>query len=216
MIEIMASSLHEAANLGILIMVYIFVHALFAKAMFYHPLTQEDGTPFRTNFINTRQSILSVLLCMTGNWILPMNTVAKEYGSWVALFFVEMVLVGEFMLLNLFMSILLKNSSNHSPYHGYTSGIYDYSLKVVDRIDKVDRVIIEVKALQDVFIALAEEPEHDSIKYEIHLGGQKNIISQVRLENLGGGKANFIGKVLDPFKYKTFIIDWDYDYLTVS
>jgi hypothetical protein len=63
---------------------------------------------------------------MTGNWILPMNLVAKIYGWWVAFFFVEMVIVGEFMLLNLFMSILLKNSTEQVTFRGHTYGVYDY------------------------------------------------------------------------------------------
>jgi hypothetical protein len=107
----MLASLGEATNLGILIMVYILVHALIGKSLFHLPLTEEDGSPMRSDFSSTRQAILTVLLSMTGNWILPMNCIAKVYGKWVALFFVELVLIGEFMLLNLFMSILLKNST---------------------------------------------------------------------------------------------------------
>ena len=83
---------------------------------------------------------------MTGNWILPMNLVANIYGKWVAFFFVEMVLVGEFMLLNLFMSILLKNSTEQVTFRGHTHGTYDYKQKVIGKLNKARGVVIEIKA----------------------------------------------------------------------
>jgi hypothetical protein len=83
---------------------------------------------------------------MTGNWILPMNLVANIYGKWVVFFFVEMVLVGEFMLLNLFMSILLKNSTEQVTFRGHTQGTYDYKQKVIGKLNKARGIVIGVKA----------------------------------------------------------------------
>jgi hypothetical protein len=176
----MLSSLSEAASLGILIMVYIFVHALIGKSMFNLPLKEEDGTPFRSGFVDMKQSMLTVLLCMTGNWILPMNLVAKEYGKGATFFFVEMVVVGEFMLLSLFMSILLKNSTDVEDFKGHTSGIYDYSTRVIGPLDKAHKVMISVKAAKNVLIALSEEPEHLSKKFEIHIGDDNNMMTKIR------------------------------------
>jgi len=80
--------------------------------MFGEQLYEENGDEFRGGFVDFKQAVATVILCMTGNWIMTMHMVARRYGPFVICYFIELVFMGEFMLINLFLSILLKNISS--------------------------------------------------------------------------------------------------------
>jgi hypothetical protein len=51
---------------------------------------------------------------------------------------------------------------------------------VIGTLDKAHGVVLGVKASQDVLIALAEKPVHNSKKYEIHIGDDDNLMTKCR------------------------------------
>lgn len=63
----------------------------------------------RLNFDSISYSILTVFVCITGQWTDIMHYTAKRVGHWSVFFFLINVLVGNLMLLNLFLAIILKN-----------------------------------------------------------------------------------------------------------
>lgn len=53
--------------------------------------------------------MLTVFVCMCGKWIEEMHAVMHIYGFGSCIYFLQIIILGNFLLLNLFISILLKN-----------------------------------------------------------------------------------------------------------
>jgi hypothetical protein len=46
---------------------------------------------------------------MTGFWVEPMRNISRQFGGWTSIFFIEVMVFGNFLLLNLFLAIILQN-----------------------------------------------------------------------------------------------------------
>ena len=75
-------------------------------------MIDEDGELTRYHFNTTTDAMITMFIVLTGeNWNYVLNTVAFAHPSVAILaivFFVSAILIGNFMLLNLFLAILLK------------------------------------------------------------------------------------------------------------
>lgn len=107
-------SLQAITNLGILIVLFLFIFALLCKQFFSEPLLYDDGEIARYSFGDTFTALITMFIILTGeNWNEVMILVIsnqKNYGA--AYLFISMMLLGNFMLLNLFLAILLKSISD--------------------------------------------------------------------------------------------------------
>ena len=107
-------SLTAITNLGVLIGLFIFISSLLTKQFFNEPLENDDGSLARYSFQSTGEAIVTVFIILTGeNWNEIMILVivkTKSFGP--SLFFIFLMLLGNFMLLNLFLAILLKSISS--------------------------------------------------------------------------------------------------------
>ena len=112
------SSLPSVANLAVLAMLFLFIYALIGKQFFYGELIDPDtGTDSRYHFNGFWRSLVTMFIVLTGeNWNWVMRIVIEnrpdQYYTAV-IFFISAILVGNFMLLNLFLAILLKNLQDH-------------------------------------------------------------------------------------------------------
>jgi hypothetical protein len=72
-----------------------------------------DGNESRYNFGSTTQALVTVFIVLTGeNWNEIMIQVIDQQNSFSpAAFFILLMIIGNFMLLNLFLAILLKSIS---------------------------------------------------------------------------------------------------------
>lgn len=106
-------SLTAITNLGVLIVLYIFISALLTKQFFSDPLYTTDGEISRYSFSSTGAALQTVFIILTGeNWNEIMIQVIDQQKSFVpSIFFVALMIIGNFMLLNLFLAILLKSIS---------------------------------------------------------------------------------------------------------
>lgn len=107
-------SMEAITNLLILIFLFIFILALFCKQFFGVPLIYEDGSESRYAFTDTYTAMITMFIILTGeNWTEIMILVIDNKSSFIwAYLFVFMMLLGNFMLLNLFLAILLKSISS--------------------------------------------------------------------------------------------------------
>ena len=108
-------SLTSITNLGVLILLYLFISALLTKQFFSEPpLLDGDGNVARYSFSSTGMAIVSMFIILTGeNWNEIMVLVIAQQQSWMpAILFCIIFVIGNFMLLNLFLAILLKSISN--------------------------------------------------------------------------------------------------------
>jgi len=69
----------------------------------------EDGDWSRTTFEDFPTALQTVFILMTGYWVHPMREYVAEFGPWVQVYFIEMIVFGNFLLLNLFLAIVLQN-----------------------------------------------------------------------------------------------------------
>ena len=92
-------------------MLFLFIGALLAKQFYSKPLIDGDGEPSRYGFTSTPFSLVTIFIVLTGeNWNQIMVETMGTYDtiSGPAIFFMFMIVIGNYMLLNLFLAILLK------------------------------------------------------------------------------------------------------------
>ena len=105
---------YAISNLAVLTTLFIFVYSLIGKQFFHGVMIEEEGEETRYHFNTTIDAMITMFIVLTGeNWNFVMATVVLNHpdqGSQVLaiFFFVSAVLIGNFMLLNLFLAILLK------------------------------------------------------------------------------------------------------------
>lgn len=62
-------SLTAITNLGVLIVLYLFISALLTKQFFSEPLLDGDGEPSRYSFASTGAALITMFIILTGeNW----------------------------------------------------------------------------------------------------------------------------------------------------
>ena len=110
----MISSLPSVANLAVLALLFIFIYALIGKQFFHGELIDPDtGEPSRYHFNGFWRSLVTMFIVLTGenwNWVMRIVIINRPEQYWTAVtYFVSAMLIGNFMLLNLFLAILLKH-----------------------------------------------------------------------------------------------------------
>jgi len=111
LLETVMNSMSAIGNLGVLTILFMFISALLAKQFFFETLVEDDGSDSRYSFSTTIQSLITIFIVITGeNWNAIMIQVIDKHGSipGPTLFFVAEMIIGNYMLLNLFLAILLK------------------------------------------------------------------------------------------------------------
>ena len=100
------------ANLGnftFIVFLVIFIYALLGMDLFGNKFHFDDGRP-RHNFDTLIWSILSVFQILTGeDWNAVMYDGIRATSSVSAFYFVSLILIGQYTILNLFIAILLAN-----------------------------------------------------------------------------------------------------------
>lgn len=99
-----------------LILLFLFIFALLCKQFFAEPLLDDGGEESRYAFGDTYTALITMFIILTGeNWNEVMILVIDNMRSFTpAYLFIFMMLLGNFMLLNLFLAILLKSISDIS------------------------------------------------------------------------------------------------------
>lgn len=106
-------SMIAISNLAVLSLLFLFVYSLIGKQFFYGDMIDMDTDDVtRYHFNSTINAMITMFIVLTGeNWNHVMAVVANHHDSkqvLAVIFFVSAVLIGNFMLLNLFLAILLK------------------------------------------------------------------------------------------------------------
>ena len=103
-------SLEAVLQLLALFALILFIFALLGVQLFGLAFTPENGfdeVP-RTNYDTTAQAMMTVFVVMSGeNWNDVWSDTKLAVGAWSAAYYVLMVVVGNYVVLNLFVAILL-------------------------------------------------------------------------------------------------------------
>lgn len=105
-----ANSLPHVGNLAFLIFLFTFIYALIGKQFFSEkPLLYDDGTLAPYSFKTIGSSLVTVFILITGeNWTDISHVTMDAFGKASAIYFISAMMIGHFMLLNLFLAILLR------------------------------------------------------------------------------------------------------------
>ena len=103
----------ELGNFTFIVVLTIFIFALLGMQLFGGKMCGlDDGDTPRHNFDTLIWALVTVFQVLTGeDWNAVMYDGMASNGSWSALYFVALLLIGNFVVLNLFVAILLTNFS---------------------------------------------------------------------------------------------------------
>lgn len=118
-----AETLKDIWSFIILLLIVIFCFALIGMEFFaydahfkYYDSTimthslDKDGISPRLNFNNLLNSVILIFVVLSGeDWQVIMYDYYRSSGPGAAIFFIMLVVVGNFIFLNLFLAILLKD-----------------------------------------------------------------------------------------------------------
>mmetsp|Transcript_12403 Transcript_12403/g.1855 ORF Transcript_12403/g.1855 Transcript_12403/m.1855 type:complete len:152 (+) Transcript_12403:1388-1843(+) len=101
-------TLPSIGYLGLLCLLCIFVYSLMGMQFFAGKLKDDEGELPRANFENIYWSFITIFQILTGeNWNEVMYSAVYSTSWYASLYFVSLTVVGNYILLNLFLAILL-------------------------------------------------------------------------------------------------------------
>ena len=104
-----ASTVKDIRNFSVLLMLFIFTYTLLGMEFFSHNL-KRDGKSIRRNFDTFGNGLISIFIALTGDdWSTWMLLLQRNVGNFGIYYTVSLIIIGQFILLNLFLAILLKN-----------------------------------------------------------------------------------------------------------
>ena len=111
-------SLKDISNFSVLLFLFLFTYSLLGMELFAQRVKfNEDGlvdiingeSP-RENFDDLPHAFTTIFIVLTGeDWNAVMYSHIRASGMIASVFFISLVIFGNFILLNLFLAILLKN-----------------------------------------------------------------------------------------------------------
>jgi hypothetical protein len=112
-------SFKDVSNFSVLLFLFIFIYTLLGRELFAYKIKFDENGKFstsskaespRNNFDSFVNAIITIFIVLTGEtWNLIMYD-AYRYEKYTALFFfISLIIIGQMILLNLFLAILLEN-----------------------------------------------------------------------------------------------------------
>ncbi|KAG2529910.1 hypothetical protein BBO99_00000965 [Phytophthora kernoviae] len=124
LLEMIARAVASITNFAVLLFLFIYIYALIGVQFFGNtmrfdvdgyptPFTLEgfwDGTVPRNNFDTLLWAVVTVFQVITGeNWNEIMYDTIRGNGKFACIYFITLVVLGNFVLMNLFLALLLDN-----------------------------------------------------------------------------------------------------------
>ncbi len=120
----------QMVNIMILILLCMFMFSLLGMQLFGGIFTAENGyssehcpgevcegdlhekPPFHFDYC--APAMITIFILLTGEWVEAMEPVASLLGPWTSAFFILVVLIGKFMLMNLLVAVILHEFADES------------------------------------------------------------------------------------------------------
>lgn len=120
LVDTIIVSLKDARNFSVLLFLFIFIYALLGRELFAFKIMfneegkldadNEESTSPRTNFDTFYNAMITIFILLTGEQWDQILHDAYRYQKYIALaFFISLTVIGQMILLNLFLAILLEN-----------------------------------------------------------------------------------------------------------
>ena len=109
LITVVLHAVQDTGYLNVLIFLYLYVSSLCGTQLFAGSL-KEDGESPRANFDTFYWSLLTVVQVLTrDDWTTPMWSAMRGTSPAACIYFICLVLFGDFIILNLFLAILINS-----------------------------------------------------------------------------------------------------------
>eukprot|EP01065_Artemidia_motanka_P052348 TRINITY_DN9431_c0_g1_i1.p1 TRINITY_DN9431_c0_g1~~TRINITY_DN9431_c0_g1_i1.p1 ORF type:complete len:1882 (+),score=565.62 TRINITY_DN9431_c0_g1_i1:528-5648(+) len=110
LIEVILFAVSDTGYLNLIILLYLFIAALMGMQFFGGRFSQPDGETPRANFNSFYASLLTVFQILTrDDWVNVMWNAMTASGEASAIYFLVLVVCGDFLILNLFLAILIQS-----------------------------------------------------------------------------------------------------------
>lgn len=120
LVSTIVRSIKDVSNFSVLLFLFIFIYTLLGRELFaYRIMFDEDGnfdpndesaSSPRNNFDTFLNAIVTIFIVLTGEQWNKIMYDAYRYQKYLALaFFISLIMIGQMILLNLFLAILLEN-----------------------------------------------------------------------------------------------------------
>jgi len=112
-IFVMVDTCKSVGNFLVLLMLFLFIYAIMGMQLFggKFSFVLEDGTTehYRKNFDDFLWANITVFQVLTGcDWTVPMRAAIRAYSFVASFYFVSLIMLGNYILFNLFVAILLE------------------------------------------------------------------------------------------------------------
>lgn len=105
--SVITKSVGSFMYLALLLLLFLFIYTLLGMQLFGGRFNFPEGKP-RGNFDNFHQAFITVFQLLTlENWQLVLFSGIRSFGAWSVFYFLSWIFIGNFVLLNLFLAILL-------------------------------------------------------------------------------------------------------------
>ena len=107
-IEVIGKTIGSFAYIGLLLLIFILIYALFGMQLYGGRFNFPDGTP-RQNFNSFNKAFLSIFQILTmENWQdLLYSSMRAQNSALSAIYMISWIFIGNYVLLNLFLAIML-------------------------------------------------------------------------------------------------------------
>ena len=108
-LQILVETISGLGNFTFIVVLVVFIYALLGMEFFGNKFNFSDGKP-RHNFDTLLYSIISVFQILTGeDWNVIMYDGIRATDETSSFYFISLILIGQYVVLNLFIAILLSN-----------------------------------------------------------------------------------------------------------
>jgi hypothetical protein len=110
-LKLLANSLSSIVYVSILLLLFIVIYSILGMQFFQHKLSDDEGNLPRNNFDSFHWAFVSIFQVLAGeNWpALLYDGIAGTDWFTGSAFFVSWVIIGQFVLLNLFLAVVMAN-----------------------------------------------------------------------------------------------------------
>ncbi|XP_065060331.1 sodium channel protein 1 brain-like isoform X2 [Rhopilema esculentum] len=110
-------SINAMGHLTLILAIIIYMFALVGIQLFgeeYTPNKFPSGKTPRWNFVDFPHSFMMLFRILCGEWIEPLYDCMKATSTWSIAFFMPALVVGNFLVLNLFLALLLSSLADEA------------------------------------------------------------------------------------------------------
>ncbi|EDV26566.1 uncharacterized protein TRIADDRAFT_22006, partial [Trichoplax adhaerens] len=106
---------------NLMMVIFIYIFAVLGQKMFRDAYRKKFTEMPRFNFDNFESSCMMIFRIMCGEWIQPLGVAVKATSSWAIVFFLMVFLIGNLLVLNLFVALILSTLEDQSFQEKYNT-----------------------------------------------------------------------------------------------